>query len=65
MDNKIILILLIATVIISVFSLILTLNLNTEDMQSQERTTTIIKEPDMSSGEVGFAIEPTAKNQNG
>ena len=64
MDNKIIVILLIATVIISVFSLIITLSLNTENIQS-ERTTTIIKKPDMSSGQVGFTIEPTPKNQNG
>ena len=64
MDNKIIVILLIATVIISVFSLIITLSLNTENIQS-ERTTTIIKKPDMSSGQVGFTTEPTSKNQNG
>lgn len=63
MDNKIIVILLVATVIISVFSLIITLNFNTEDISSQEST--IIKEPDMSSGNVGFTIESTIKNQDG
>jgi len=60
MNNKIITILLIAAIVISVFSLIITLNLNTDEMQQM----TGIKEPDVNSGEVGFIVESTSKNQN-
>lgn len=63
MDNKIIVVLLIATVIISVFSLIVTLSFNTESIQAA--SSNVINVPDASSGEVGLIIEPTLKNQNG
>ncbi len=64
MDNKVIVFLLIAAVIVSVFSLVVTLSLNTDDMRLQEKTITVVKKSDVSSGQVGFAIEPTPKNQN-
>lgn len=64
MDNKIIAVLLIAAILISVFSLIVTLSLNTEDLKLQEKSTTIIKKSDVSSGQVGFIVGPTSENQN-
>ena len=64
MDNRIIVVLLIVAIIVSVFSLVVTLSLSTDDMRLQEKTTTIIKKSDVSSGQVGFTIEPTSENQN-
>ncbi len=64
MDNKIIVVLLIAAILISVFSLVVTLSLNTEDLRLQEKSTTIIKQADVGSGQVGFTVGSTSKNQN-
>ena len=64
MDNKTITVLLIAAIIISLFSLVVTLSLDTEGLRVQEKTTTIIQKSDLSSGQVGFKVEPTPENQN-
>lgn len=64
MDNKTITVLLIVAIIVSVFSLVITLSLNTDNMRLQEKTTTIVQKSDVSSGQLGFTIEPTSKNQN-
>ena len=64
MDNKVIVFLFIAAVIVSVFSLVVTFSLNTDDMRLQEKTITVVKKSDVSSGQLGLTIEPTPKNQN-
>jgi hypothetical protein len=62
MDDKIIAVLLIAAIIISLVSVIVTIGLNTKSIPL-ERTTTIIKKSDSSSANVGFVIEETEANK--
>ena len=61
MNEKIIAILLIVAIVISLTSMFITIGLNTDNIQI-ERTTTIIKKPDVSSSNIGFVIEKTNEN---
>lgn len=57
MSEKIIVILLIAAIIISVFSMIVTLSLNSNDLNIQ-RTKNVVDKPDLQSSSVGLIITP-------
>ena len=61
MNQKLIVVLLVLAIIISVFSMIVTLSLNAKDLQI-EKTATIIKEPASESANVGLSI--TKNNEN-
>jgi len=61
MNEKIIAILLIVAIVISLTSMFITIGLNTDNIPL-ERTTTIIKKPDVSSSNIGFVIEKTNEN---
>ena len=61
MDEKIIVILLIVAIIISTFSMIITLNLNTNDLQIG-KDSSFVEKPDTESANVGLTIK--TNNQN-
>jgi len=52
MDNKIIGVLLIAAIIMSTISMVITMNLSVDDMPVRERTVTIVKGADAQAGNV-------------
>jgi hypothetical protein len=63
MSEKIIVILLIAAIIISVFSMVVTLSLNANDLQTQKNTNFVDK-PDLESSNIGLIIvNPNANTQ--
>ena len=55
MSEKIVVILLVAAIIISVFSMIVTLSLNANDL-TIEKNTNLVQEPDLESASVGLSI---------
>ena len=64
MSEKIVVILLIAAIIISVFSMIVTLSLNADNLQVGKNTK-VIHEPDIESSSVGLSIAKTNQNSQG
>ena len=62
-DKKIIGVLLVFTIIMSVFSIIVTLNFNTDNLP-KERTTTIIKSADAQTSNLELTVEKNTKTQN-
>lgn len=62
MSEKIVVILLVAAIIISVFSMIVTLSLNANDL-TIEKNTNLVQEPDLESASVGLSIIETGGNK--
>ena len=64
MSEKIIVILLIAAIIISVFSMVVTLSFNANDLQIQKNTN-LINNPDLESSSIGLTIVNPNTNTQG
>ena len=65
MSEKIITVLLIAAIIVAVFSMVVTLGLSTDTLPVKEKTVTIIKGNDMQAANVGLTIKETSLAING
>lgn len=65
MSEKIITVLLIIAIIVSVFSMVVTLGLSTDSLPIRERTITIIKGADAKAANVGLTIQEPSNTANG
>ncbi|HLC87026.1 MAG TPA: hypothetical protein VJH65_01985 [Candidatus Nanoarchaeia archaeon] len=63
MDNKVLVILLVAAILVSLVSFVITLSLDESDFV-KERTITIIKGAEATGGTVGLVIEPRSSAVN-